>query len=342
MKPQILPPNFSETFVEDYINKNYSLKTEKIKNLGSYDDQNFYVKTADGNKYIFKIANTREIFGLLSAQNEAMKHLNADKTVSLEFPVPILNKEGNEIAKLEDEQKNVYLVRMLSFLEGTFLGDLENPNEELFSDFGEKLALINKSFQSFENPYFHREMEWDQKNALLVKDFFPSIKDARKLKIVQHFILQFELKVIPIFHKLPMQIIHSDANEYNVLARNNKISGFIDFGDVIYSHRINELAIAIAYSLLLSPNVLETATQIVKSYNKIIPLSELEISVLFPLIATRLAVSVSFSAQKQKNEPDNEHVAMSEKPAWEALERLIKINPLFAENEFREICGFAL
>ena len=342
MNLQIIAPNFSETFVRSFIEENYSMKIEKATNLGSYDDQNFLIKTVTAKKYILKIANTREIFGLLSAQNEAMKHLNADETINVEFPEPILSNKNEEIVKLIDEHENIYLVRMLSYLEGTFLGDLNEIPPRLLQDFGKKLALIDKSLLNFENQYLYREMEWDLKNALLVKEFYESIADKKRLNIVKHFILEFEQKVKPILHKLPMQIIHNDANEYNVLSEKNKITAFIDFGDILYSQRINELAIAIAYSFLVNENVLETAKQLLKSYNQIIPLSELEISVLFPLIATRLAVSVSFSAEKQKKEPDNKHILLAEKPAWEALERLIKIDPIYVEKEFREVCGFAL
>ena len=47
-----------------------------------------------------------------------------------------------------------------------------------------------------------------------------------------------------------------------------------------------------------------------------------EIALLYPLIGTRLAVSVTNSAHVRRLKPDDPYVTISEAPAWEALERL--------------------
>ncbi|WP_373397639.1 phosphotransferase [Algoriphagus halophilus] len=39
----------------------------------------------------------------------------------------------------------------------------------------------------------------------------------------------------PVLPELRRQIIHGDANEWNVLTENGSVSGIIDFGDVCYS-----------------------------------------------------------------------------------------------------------
>ncbi len=57
------------------------------------------------------------------------------------------------------------------------------------------------------------------------------------------------------------------------------------------------------------------------------------------MICARLCISVTMSAYQKKLEPDNEYIVISEKPAWELLERLIEISPERAMMEFREACG---
>jgi len=69
------------------------------------------------------------------------------------------------------------------------------------------------------------------------------------------------------------------------------------------------------------------------------PFDEIEVSVLFALIGARLAVSVTNSAHRKTLKPNDPYVTVSEAPAWEALERLGKINPRFAHYMFRAACG---
>jgi 4-aminobutyrate aminotransferase-like enzyme len=138
------------------------------------------------------------------------------------------------------------------------------------------------------------------------------------------------------------QIIHNDANDWNVLVQNNKVSGIIDFGDVCYTQLINELAIGITYAILEKENPVDWAIPIISEYNKILPLEKKEIDILYWLIAVRLCTSVCNSASEKVQRPENEYIQISEKPAWELLRKWIKINPIFARNEFRKAAGFEI
>ena len=69
------------------------------------------------------------------------------------------------------------------------------------------------------------------------------------------------------------------------------------------------------------------------------PLTEDEIALLFTLVSTRLAVSVTNSAHRKTLLPEDAYVTISEAPAWEALERLGRVHPRLAHYTFREACG---
>src|SRR5438046_287050 len=101
----------------------------------------------------------------------------------------------------------------------------------------------------------------------------------------------------------------------------------------------SEPAIAAAYAILGKEDPLPAAAAIVAGYHRAFPLDERELSVLFPLIATRLAVSVTNSAYRRTVKPEDPYITVSEAPAWEALERLAKIHPRFAHYTFRAACG---
>ena len=126
-----------------------------------------------------------------------------------------------------------------------------------------------------------------------------------------------------------------------MLVDREKISGIIDFGDMAQTFLINELAIAITYACYDKDNPLDWAAILIESYHEILPLQEKEIEVLYYLIAARLCISVCISANAREINGDNEYAFVSEKYAWQMLNRWLAINPIAAENCFRKAAGFS-
>ena len=81
-----------------------------------------------------------------------------------------------------------------------------------------------------------------------------------------------------------------------------KVASVIDFGDMHHGLTVSEPAIAAAYAILGKKDPLPAATAIVAGYHNAFPLDETELSVLYALIGTRLAVSVTNSAASQDSE----------------------------------------
>jgi 4-aminobutyrate aminotransferase-like enzyme len=57
------------------------------------------------------------------------------------------------------------------------------------------------------------------------------------------------------------------------------------------------------------------------------------------MIVARLLITVINSAINKKENPDNEYLLISERPAWDLLEKLRAIPPAFAHYTFRYACG---
>ena len=318
------------------------LKTEfgftkcSIKKLDGYDNLNYLVSAKSG-KYIFKTYTyDKALLEVLKAENEALQFL--EENDGQQFPKPIPFTSG-ELIKVFDLDGKKTICRMLSFLEGTFIGDTLGT-EPLLQSLGTFLATLNIKLQAFDNPVFRgRQWEWDLQYLGLNKKYLNAIPDAHNRSIVHYFFNQFEEKVAPILPELRKQIIHNDANEWNLLAKDKNISGIIDFGDLAHSQLINELAVAITYACYDKDNPLEWAPIILKSYHSVLPLEEKEIQVLYYLIAARLCISICNSAYSKQVNPDNQYATGSEKQAWQMLHKWLRINPIKAENIFREATG---
>ena len=117
------------------------------------------------------------------------------------------------------------------------------------------------------------------------------------------------------------------------------ISGVIDFGDLIHTIRIAELAICAAYAMTNTTDPIAALGSVTAGYHHKSPLSEEEINVLFDLIRARLFISVAFSAKQKRDEPENDYLTISEEPAWKLLEFIAPYSTELATYCIRAACG---
>jgi 4-aminobutyrate aminotransferase-like enzyme/Ser/Thr protein kinase RdoA (MazF antagonist) len=313
--------------------------------LPSERDQNFLLQTDQGERFVLKIANGLEERAMLEAQNGAMEHVA--KTIS--FCPHLIPTKGSEAIAIEQLTSNTkHFVRLVTYLHGTPLGNVKRHSDELLYDLGYKIGQLTNALQGFDHPALHRNFHWDLANGLdLVRKNEKLIQDKNLRDIVLKLASDFEQHTISLLPNLPQSIIHNDANDYNLLAgggndpytRNQNIVGLIDFGDMVYSYTVGDLAVAITYTILDKPDPLATASQIVKGYHAVYPLEENELSALFGLIAMRLCMSVCIAAEQQASQPDNAYLGISQEPIRNTLPHLAAIHPHVAEAVFREACG---
>src|SRR6185295_9073524 len=97
------------------------------------------------------------------------------------------------------------------------------------------------------------------------------IGSASRRALVQRLFRPYQEEVAPRWAKLPAQIIHNDANDYNVLVAGrpdepDRAVGLIDFGDLVFTARVAEVAIAAAYAMLPAADPLAAAAAVVAGY----------------------------------------------------------------------------
>ena len=315
------------------IQNEFALNLVEIKKLNGYDNENYHVKT-DIDSYIFKTYHySQNIFALVEAENKALLFLKEKGQKNIPEPFPFIDGSFVKIIEIKGRKT---ICRLLSFLEGEFLGEL-NPTNKLFRSIGAFLAKMDLILLKFDSYTIKaRQWDWDIQYLNLNKQYIQDITNARDRSTVQYFFQQFEENVTPVLPDLRKSIIHNDANEWNILFNGGGQTGIIDFGDLAYSSLINELAIAISYASFDHKEPLEVAVTILESYHSILPLEEKELSILYYLIASRLCISVCNSAHSKKENEENEYAFVSENSAWKLLYRLLSINPIEAENCFRK------
>jgi len=298
--------NFTIGSIENWVANYYGIEV-KASVLNGYDELNFLLVEKSGKKNILKVSNSSHDYFFLEAQVKILQHL-AKSDLASQFQTYTLNKKGETLTEITVDEATYY-IRILSFLEGSFW---------------------------VEAPHY----TWDISTARDANYKMNYIPDAAKKRIADYFMLQFETEVLPTLSSFRQAYTHNDANDYNVLVEGDTIAGLIDFGDMVYTALINNVAVACTYAMLHQSDPLAAAVLVVKGYHSAYAIEEKELNILYYLIAARLCISVTQSAYNGSLDTNNEHHFITEKPAWDLLCYLITLNPIKAENAFRLACHY--
>ena len=299
-------PIFAQAIAEKYFGIQAS-----ASELPSERDRNFVLSARGGEKFVLKIANVREERDVLEAQNAMMKHLAARVSFC---PRVVGSRLGEEMVTVAGR-----LVRVLSYLPGRPLGTVASQSPELLHDLGRKLGRLSAALVGFDHPGAHREFYWDlARGAQIINDFGTRINTDW----LRDLVLSFGKNLCLSVDKLRTSVIHGDLNDYNVLVDGDEVVGLIDFGDMVYTYTVGELAIAVAYVVLGKENPYAAAAPVIAGYREEFPLTKEEVEALWPLVRLRLCMSVCIAAHQQAQQPENEYLGVSQALIAETLPKL--------------------
>ncbi len=314
--------------------------------LPSEQDQNFLLEPSSGPQFVLKIANAGQDTAILDAQNAALTHLASQAP---EFHCPRIHPAttGELIARAQGSDGSTHFVRMLTYVPGHLFVHTSPHTSELLDSLGQCFGQLDRALSPFSHPALKRVLQWDLKHASeVIEQNIDHIAESGQRNLVTHFLQRFRKVVLPALPKLRTSVIHNDGNDYNVLVSDlypsgGTVTGVIDFGDLVETHTVFELAICSAYALLGKADPIAAVAQVVGGYHLSNPLTELELELLYDLIATRLCTSVVIAAREKKAHPENSYLTVSEAPASTALHQLASLSPRFTHYAFRHACGLA-
>ena len=288
-------------------------------------------------QFVLKIANSGEAFEILELQNELIRFLTASK-IELEFPRIVQTKTGADIAAITGENGHEHFVRLLTWLDGVCFAKAETHDRKLLSSLGRALAQMDAALAEFSHPAARRSFYWDLRNAGMARESIGLLPESRR-PLLERFFTEWE-KID--WSSLRFSVIHNDANDYNVLvseAPEQRVTAILDYGDLVHTATVCELAVALAYVMLDKRDPIGVAAQVVTAYHETYPLTESEIDALYTLAVTRLCCSVCFAARQTRAAPDNEYLSISNTPVWALLEKLASIPLDWPTRVFRYACG---
>ncbi len=330
----------NESLLHDILQQKYHLEGQLTPLPGELD-LNYRFDASNGHAYTLKIAHQLEKKANLQMQNAVMHHLENQK-LELDLPSLLTNYDGQDITVLKADQQTDRLMRLLTWVPGRVYANTSPHSSALLKSLGFSCGKMCAALLDFDHPNTHRWYKWDLAQADWIEEHL-SLFRGEKAELIRYFFNRFkESKTV--YQNLRKSVIYNDANDHNIIVTEDtrlpKVKGFIDFGDLVFTQTVNDLAIAIAYCAMHKEQPLEAACHIIRGFHQHFPLQEIEIELLYTLVATRLIISLTVSAINKKEHPDNKYLTISEKPAWKLLRQWKSIPPNFAHYAFRATCGW--
>ncbi len=334
-------PRFHPDEAARLVREAYGLAVSVVSELPSERDQNFHLREASGRELVLKIASSAEPRSILDFQNQALARI-AERDPGLPIPRLRLTSGGDPLSTLSDGNGASFLCRLFDHLPGRPLASMRPQSEGILRSVGAAMGRLDRSLEGFTHPEGERSLKWNTENAReVVEGALELVSNDDRHELLRHFRTLIDDEVAPALSSLPRGVIHNDANDHNLLVSEGEISGILDFGDMIESALVCELANACAYVMFGKADPLRAARAVTAGYHQARPLREDELRLLFPLIATRLAMSVAISARQFRDEPEREYLRVSEASAWKLLSWLRTQSPRLAHYGFRAACGMS-
>lgn len=327
------PPTLSTTEVEALVRRLYGIHgTAQL--LVAERDQNCLFRAETGERYVLKVSNLSEPVSIVDFQIAALDHV-AKTAPALPLPrvVRTLDGQTRDVVHIPNEGRCT--VRMLTYLDGTQVRETcRSPAQRRAMATG--LAELNLALKGFTHPAADHDLLWNVATAHRLRDKLDSIADRERRAIATLFMDRFIDAVQPRLSKLRAQVIHNDFHLYNVLVDpgdHNRVTGVIDFGDMIHAPLIGEVATAAAYHMASEPDPFAAPAQFVGAYHAVVPLVAAEQEIAADLMATRHLITVLISEWRAARHADNRDYIMRHNPAsWHALSQMADLS----RNESRD------
>ena len=335
------PPKLSESEVSNSVQEYYGLEGT-LHPLPGDRDQNFLLESPGGQKHVVKVSSLDEVQEILEFETEMITRLSNDTNGLIPSVIPAIS--GTSLVTHENQQGHHYRLRILEFLPGTLLAEVNPRSDALLLNLGERMAELGSVLGAYpDHPPPRINFEWALGRAGNIMEKSLNVLDSAQRALIELTLKDFRDNERE-FLGLGSQIIHGDVNDHNVLVSLNKegqarISGIIDLGDAHSAPRVFDLAIAIAYGILGTPDPLLAASEITRGYYANQPLLEIEIDVLMTLVCARLGQSVCIASLRRHHGDTDPYHLISEADAWNTLSLLAAIPRKISSGTLRQACG---
>jgi hydroxylysine kinase len=249
--------------------------------------------------YVLKLANPAEPPEVTDFQTKALLHLEGAG-----LPVPRVIRTLSGATEARGPQG---ILRLLTYLEGMPL-HLVAPSGLLRASMAAMNARITRALQGFDHPAADHVLQWDIKQAGSLRPMLPAI---------------------------------ADMNPHNVLvtADGDGIAGVLDFGDMVRTPLVCDLAVTASYQIDPA-DALGSLTGFVAAYHAVLPLTAEEIALVPALVAARMLTTLAITSTRAARYPENAPYILRNFPsARDGLLALSALDATETRTALQRACG---
>jgi len=303
----------------------YQLEGNVQRLVGEKDD-NFCLTTRAGEKYLMKVAHPHEDPQVMNLQTSVLEYLeNFAPQLAVQRVVRSLDGMADVVVKSGTLKGRA--VRVTTYLEGSLMRSV-TPTAQLRRQVGVAAARLDVALKDFDHPAAHRPLLWDLQHAANLRPMMEELPNGDASEVLLKELDRFERQVAPRLASLRTQVVHNDLSIDNLLVSNDgcQLTGIIDFGDLVHTPLINDLAVAVSYQLADSFDPITSATEVIAGFHTITPLTATELELLPDLVIARVVMWITIPEWRAARMPENrDYVLRNTKRSWAQLRRLLDI-----------------
>ncbi|MFW2382169.1 MAG: phosphotransferase, partial [Acidimicrobiales bacterium] len=321
--------------VGQVLSDNWGIEAVQTELLAGEHDATLRVVDADGVAHCVKVRTLGDDASDVDLELAVFEHLRHHDPIDVPRLRPTL--DGADRCVVDGRA-----VWVLSWVDGLRWADVVHRGPRLARDLGEAARRLSRGLQSFEHPGASRTHHWDLRSIdSAIARHSDQLTSERQRAVGERALELFADRVEPRIERLPQSIVHQDLNDHNVIVSVDQglasIAGIIDFGDLLHSATITELAVPIAYAMLRTSHPIDTAANVAAGWFGDETPTEDELAVLFPLALGRLVVNATTWAARQAHQPG--YARLRSANTWATLDQLLDYPIEFVDERIAAACN---
>jgi 4-aminobutyrate aminotransferase-like enzyme/aminoglycoside phosphotransferase (APT) family kinase protein len=309
-----------------------------LEELPGERDRNFSVRAQDGDRYVLKLIDPQADAANVACQVGVLLHL-AEQDPSLPVPRLCLTRTQAPVAQLTLAHQTRSAL-LISHLPGQLLAQAQAPGSAL-GTLGALMARLDRALRGFFHPSLAQTLVWDVRRLPELAELVGYLDDDDSRRLVGEVVARFQA-CEPRLRGLPSQAIHGDLHGANVLvdSASLRVTGIIDFGDMIHAPRVFEPAVAMAELLIEGVVTPSQTAALLQGYVSGQALEAAEVDALYDVILARHAVSLLVHAWRLRHDPAGAAaLGKGVSNAACSLEQLLTIGRASATEAWHETAG---
>ncbi len=309
------------------LSEGWGLVPSVVSRLDTERDDTFAV-TAGSATYVLKVAHPLDDVGVLDLQCAALAHV-ADRDPDLPVPHVTPDLAGDLLHLVDGDEPR--RARLLSHLPGRVL-DYDETSADDRRAVGAALARLSLALADFDHPGARRALPWDLQQAGSLRPLHVHVTDPQARADALAVLDRYDAHIGAAVAATRQQVVHNDLNPDNVLLEpgaREPVQGILDFGDMLRTAVVADLAVAMAYAVDAAGSGDDPWTgpyDVAAGYLAVRPLDDDETALLPDLVRTRVAQRQLVNSWLVSADPANaEYTGRSLERSALALHRVVTI-----------------